>query len=302
MTEKDPPIAEVEQLQQEILDRRPDWDMAYTLKAGIEERELNLNPESKELKRKLIDTYRQAIRCGNNQQGIWNRLLFLLEEAEMFDDVRKLQQDAILRNVRLETAPGQFPQPYQRFYTQAHSAILSQDPQQADLAAQQCLTLAHNRRANVELIYSLNLGFGKLFLDNDMIDSAKRHLVEVANRGGSYVYPLAVAFAKERKIDEGFTLILDEIDRTPSSLQVLLPSILVLLAQVRPSEEVLTRVDRIVTRVEQGRRPVLSNELTTPGEFELGVKRIHSMTVRFPDSDVVPDPKTLVILPPETEE
>ena len=305
MLEKDPPMDVVSQLQQEILDRRPDWDFAYTLKAGIEERELRTNPDNKELKRKLIDTYRQVIRCGNVQQVMWNRLLFLLEEAELFDDVRKLQQDAIVRGVRMETAPGQFPQPYQGLYKQAHSAILDQDPQQADLVAKQCLVMAQNRGADIELIYSLNLGFGKLFLDNDMIDSAKRHLVAVAKRGGSYVYPLAVCLAKDNQVDKGFTMILDEIDRTPSSIQVLLPSILVLLAQVQPSEAVMTRVDKIITKIENGERPVLRNKITTPGEdnvFDFGVKRIYTMTVRFPDSDIVPDPKTLIFYPPETEE
>ena len=305
MLEKDPPMDVVLQMQKELVDLRPDWDMTYTLKAGIEERELIAQPNDKELKRKLIDTYRQAIRCGNTQQIMWNRLLFLLEETGQFDDVRQLQQDAIVRGVRLETAPGQFPQPYQRLYNQAYSAILNQDPQQADLVAKQCLTLAQNRRENVELIYSLNLGFGKLFLDNDMIESSKRHLIDVAKRGGSYVYPLAVCLAKDRKVDEGFTVILDEIERTPSSRVVLLPSILVLIAQVRPSETVLSRIDKIVTKIERGERPVIHSEVTTtdePSVFNFGVKRIHSMTIRFPDSDVVPDPKHLTFFPPKTEE
>ena len=305
MIGKDPPMDVVMQLQQEILDRRPDWDMIYTLKATVEEQELTVKPDDKELKWRLIDTYRQAIRCGNTQQALWNRLLFLLEDTEQFEEVRKLQQDSITRGVRLETAPGQFPQPYQRLYTQVYSAIVNQDPQQADLVARQCLVLAQNRRVDTELIYSLNLGFGKLFLDNDMIESAKRHLVEVAKRGSSYVYPLAVCLAKDRQVDAGFTLILDEIDRTPSSVQVLLPSILVLLAQVRPSEAVMTRIDRIITRIEHGERPILRDQITTVGEdnfFDFGVKRIHSMTVRFPDSDIVPDPETLILFPPEEEE
>ena len=305
MLEKDPPIDTVLQLQREIVALRPDWDMAYTLKAGIDERELVAKQDDKELKRNLIETYRQAIRCGNTQQMIWNRLLFLLEDSGQFDEVRKLQQDAIVRGVRLETAPGQFPQPYQRLYNQAYSAILNQDPQQADLVGKQCLTLAQNRRENVELIYTLNLGFGKLFLDNDMLDSAKRHLSDVAKRGGSYVYPLAVCLAKDRKVDEGFTLILEEIDRTPSSLPVLLPSILVLIAQVRPSEAILSRIDKIVTRIEKGERQVLHSAVTTtdePSVIDFGVKRIRSMTIRFPDSDVVPNPKDLTIFPPEGKE
>ncbi len=305
MMEKDPPMDSVKQLLQEILDRRPDWDMSYTLQASIEERQLQATPEDKELKRKLIDTYRQALRCGNVQQAIWNRLLFLLEETELFDEVRKLQQDAILRGVRLDTAPGQFPQPYQRLYTQVHSAIVNQDPQQADLVAKQCMVLAQNRRENPELIYSLNLGFGKLFMDNDMLDSAKRHLSEVAKRGGSYVYPLAVCYAKDRQVDKGFAMLLDELDKMPSALPTLLPSVLVLLAQVKPSEAVFERLDKIVTRIEKGERQILRGQVKKAGPeniVEIGIKRIHSMTVRFPDSDVRPDPETLKVLPPETEE
>ena len=219
----------------------------------------------------------------------------------MFDEVRKLQQDAIARSVRLHTAPGQFPRPYQQYYTQAHSAILNQDLQMADLAGRECLALANARRESPELIYALNIGFGKLFLDNDIFAGAERHLSEVAKRGGSFVYPLAVCFAKDNQTDKGFALILDEIDRTPSSLRVLLPSLLVLLAQVRPSEAIFDRIDKIVLRIERGERHVLSGEAATPGtkvNFD-GAKRIHSMTIRFPDSDEMPEPATLTVLPPE---
>ena len=305
MIEKDPPMGAVEKLLQEILDRRPDWDMTYTLKAVIEEKQLLLTPEDKELKRKLIDSYRQSIRCGNVQPVVWNRLLYLMEELEMFDDVRKLQQDAMARGVRMNTAPGQFPRPYQQLYQQAHAAILNQDQQQADLAGKECIALAQRRRENAELIYALNIGFGKLYLDNNMTGSAKRHLTEVAKFGGRYVYPLAVCLAKDKQVDAGFALILDEIDRTPSSLQVLLPSILVLLAQVRPSEIILERIDAIVTRLEKGERYTIQGEIETAGPenvVDFGIKRIHAMTVRFPDSDVTPRPETLTILPPKTEE
>jgi len=305
LIEKDPPMDAVKQLLQEILDRRPDWDMTYTLKAVIEEKQLLLTPEDKELKRNLIDSYRQSIRCGNAQPVVWNRLLYLMEDLEMFDDVRKLQQDALARGVRMNTAPGQFPRPYQQLYAQAHAAILNQDQQQADLAGKECIATAQRRRENTELIYALNLGFGKLYLDNNMTDSAKRHLTEVAKLGGSFVYPLAVCLAKDKQVDKGFSLILDEIDRTPSALQVLLPSLLVLLAQVRPSETILERIDEIVVRLEKGERYVLHGEVETAGPeniVDFGVKRIQTMTVRFPDSDVVPKPETLTILPPATAE
>ena len=305
MIEKDPPMDSIRQLLREIVDYRPGWDMAYTLKATTEEKQLLQSPNDKELQRRLVDSYRQSIRHGNIQQATWNRLLYLLEELELFDDVRTLQQEALVRGIRLHTAPGQFPRPYQQFYTQAYAAILKQEQQHADLAGRECLDLARGQREKPELINALNLGFGKLFLDNNMTDSARRHLAEIAKLGGSYVYPLAVCLAKGGQIDEGFSLILDEINRTPASLQVLLPSVLVLLAQVRPSEAVFQRIDAIVTRLEKGERHIIRGDVETAGPeniVDFGIKRIRTMTVRFPDSDVTPNPETLTILPPTTME
>ncbi len=305
LLEKDPSMDAVKQLQEEIATRRADWDMTYILKAMIDERALAATPDNKDLKRKLTEVYAQSLRCGNIQPIIWNRLLALYEELDDFDKARKLQQDAVVRGVRLEAASGQFPQPYQKLFDQVHAAVLSQDQPQADLVAKQCLMLAQNRRENPELIYSLNFQFGKLFVDNNMLPSAKRHLGDIAKRGGTYVYPLAVCYAKDKKVDEGFTLILDEIDRMPSSMSTLLPSMLILLAQVKPSEPVFVRMEKLINKIENGERPSLQWKITENGStvpFPNGDRRIKTMTVRFPDLDTVPDPKTIEFLPPTTVE
>jgi hypothetical protein len=93
----------------------------------------------------------------------------------------------------------------------------------------------------------------------------------------------------------------------------LVPSILVLLEQKRPSEQVLDRIDELMMMIESGEREVLAGTLDkTDSEqvIELPVaKRIASVIIRFPGQTSVPDPSTIkplivekVQLPPAIQE
>lgn len=303
-----PDFDEARKLQGEIVALDKNWDMSYLLRASIDEQFLLTKLDDPDIRGRLIESYQMAIRCGNIQPMVWNRLMALYEEVgDREEDIKKLRRDARVRNVRIEGGGGQqFPQPYQRMCDQVHES-LEEDPQNADLIARQCMLLAEGRREKPELIFSLNLFFGKMFLDAGMTDSAMRHLRYVARRGGSYVYPLAVALAKAKRIDEGFTMILDEIDRMPSSMGTLVPSLLVLLSQVRPSEAVFLRIDKLMDRIEKGERPVLResipNEDTEDHYIDLGrTRRIATMLLRFPENQETPEANTIQILPPEEEE
>jgi tetratricopeptide (TPR) repeat protein len=114
--------------------------------------------------------------------------------------------------------------------------------------------LAEIQGAKPELIFTLHLVLGKLFLDASLCESAARHLSVAAKNGGTYVYPLALCMAKSGDVDGGYSLLLDEIDLMPSAMPVLLPAVLVLLAQVQPSEAVYERIDALMERIENGER------------------------------------------------
>ncbi|MDR1963576.1 MAG: hypothetical protein LBQ50_07335 [Planctomycetaceae bacterium] len=299
LAETEPPYDMIRQLQEEIVKIRKDWDMSYLLRASIEEKFLLQNPEDPEVKSTLIAAYQAAIRCGNVQPIIWNRLLSLFEETQRLEDAKQLRRDASIRAVLLDTAAAQFPQPYQRMYNQVEKSIFDEDTQSADNVARQCIALAEARREKSGLIFSLNLALGKLFYDAGLLDSAKRHLTVVAQQGMANVYPLAVCLAKNQQVDEGFAIILDEINRTPSSQPLLLPSLLVLLSQVRPSEEIFERIDRLMLRIENGERQVLRGTITPETrDIDLGERRLRSLVVRFPEMTELPDPKNIEIFPP----
>ncbi|GHT31295.1 hypothetical protein FACS1894214_2470 [Planctomycetales bacterium] len=186
------------------------------------------------------------------------------------------------------------------------SESLESDPQSADQVARQCIVLAEGRREKADLIFNLQLAFGKLFLDAGLTDSAMRHLREVAKRGGTYVYPLAVALAKAKQVDEGFILILDEIERMPSSSTTLIPSILILFSEITPSEAVFQRIDKLMTRIENGERPALRatvEKSDEPHYIDLGSpRRVISMLLRFPANSDEPKADTFEFFPPERQE
>ncbi|MDR2754216.1 MAG: hypothetical protein LBC20_00785, partial [Planctomycetaceae bacterium] len=304
LTEPEPPYDVIRQLQEEVAKIRKDWDMSYLLRATIEEKYLLQNQEDPDVKNMLITSYQEAIRCGNIQPIVWNRLLSLYEETDRPEDVKRLRREAVIRAISLDAVASQFPQPYQRMYNQVEKSISEEDTQNADNIARQCIALAEARREKDDLIFSLNLALGKLFFDAGYLDSARRHLAVVAKQGSRNVYPLAVCLAKNQMVDEGFNLILDEINRTPSSQVLLLPSLLVLLSQVRPSEAVLERIDKLMTRIEKGERQVLRGTITPDTrDVDLGERRLGALVIRFPEMTEIPDPKNIeVYAPSEIEE
>ncbi|MDR0705358.1 MAG: hypothetical protein LBF88_10270 [Planctomycetaceae bacterium] len=303
LTEQEPSYDVIRQLQEEVAKIRKDWDMSYLLRATIEEKYLLQNTEDPIVKTTLITAYQSAIRCGNVQPIIWNRLLSLYEETDRVEDAKQLRHDAMIRAIALDATASQFPQPYQRMYNQVEKSIFDEDSQNADNIARQCIALAEARREKSELIFGLNLALGKLFFDAGLFDSASRHLTVVAKQGSTNVYPLAVCLAKNQLVDEGFGLILDEINRTPSSLPLLLPSLLVLLSQVRPSEAVLERIDKLMLRVEKGERLILRGTITQDErDIDLGERRLRALVIRFPEMTDIPDPKNIEVYPPIKED
>lgn len=301
LMQSNPPFDQIRQLQQEIEQRRENWDLAYLLKATTEERFYfgrDIDPDARQT---IIQAYEKAIRCGNMQSQVWNRLLSFYEEDGRTDAMQALRRDAAVRGVALEASAGQFPQPYQRMYGQVHEYLLD-DPGNADVVARQCIALAEARGESTQLIFDLNMALGKLFLDADMNKSAQRHLRAVARRGGTFVYPLAVALAKDDQVDAGFTVLLEEIDRMPASMGTLIPSLLILLSQVQPSEEVFQKIDVLMTNIEKGERTVITGTVEASGGEQIipiDDRRIRSLVVRFPEEGETPAADSIEVLLPE---
>lgn len=301
LMQPNPPFDQIRKLQEEIEQRRENWDMAYLLKASVEERFYFGREMEPEARKTIILAYEKAIRCGNMQSQVWNRLLSFYEEEGRTDAIQALRRDAAVRGVALEASAGQFPQPYQRMFGQVHE-YLQDDPSNSDVIARQCIALAEARGETAQLVFELNMAFGKLFLDADMNKSAQRHLRAVARRGGTFVYPLAVALAKDDQVDAGFTILLDEIDRMPASMGTLVPSILILLSQVQPSEEVFQRLDVLMTRIENGERNVVTGTVEASGGEQVipvNDRRIRSLVVRFPENGETPAAESIEVLLPE---
>jgi hypothetical protein len=195
-------------------------------------------------------------------------------------------------------------------YSQVQEAIDGEDAIGADAIARQCIRLAEVRNEKAELIFTLNMVLGKMFLDSQLYPSAARHFSETAKRGGTYVYPLAVSMAKAGEVDDGFALLLNEIDLVPSAMVSLLPAGLVLLDQVQPSEEVFERVDRLMNRIERGERLTLRAPIEPADEehfVPLGTKytssrKIQSLMIRFTDNAEKLDPSVLQFISPEDME
>ncbi|MDR2762799.1 MAG: hypothetical protein LBB88_09380 [Planctomycetaceae bacterium] len=299
---KNPPYDELRELQKTIVSMRNDWDLAYLLKAAIEESAAAGKRHDDETKRQIMDAYRETINHGNTLPAVWGRYIAMLEEDKRIDEARSLRVTARLQNIVLD-AEGIFPQPYQRIYNLAADQIDKKEIKEADKTAQRCVALAETRGESKEFIASLHRKLGKLFLDNDIFDSAIRHLRIIAATGGIEVYPLAVTLAKADRVDEAFTLLIDEIDRFPSMTPALLASTLVLLEQKQPSEKVYERIDRIMNRIEKGERVILSGDNVPEDKFiNLGNKKVLSIVVKFTDSNETPDTKGIEFFEPEENE
>jgi len=310
LAEADPDFPRMRERQEEVVRHRPDWDRSYILSALIEERYLEMNPGDVDTREKLITAYGNAIRrCQNKNTDIWQRYIRHMEDAGRTDDVRTAYRDAALYGVPLESRTGQLPQPYGRMYADVQNAIANEDPVEADAIARQCIRLAEIKGERDDWVFTLHLMLGKAFLDSgSMYESAIRHLSETAKRGGTYVYPLALCVAKSGDVDGGFTLLLDEIDFMPSAMPTLLPAVLVLLAQVQPSEDVFKRIDSLMDRLERGRRLTLRGTLEPSDEKDhvipLGTtrvesRRVTSIVVRFPENTDNLDPAVIQFFAPE---
>lgn len=305
LNEPNPDFRAVRALSTEINRLRGEqWDMGFVLQAMIEEQYLQTNPNDAEAKVRLQRAYVEAIRCGSVLTSVWNRLYALYQEQGLTKEAQALRREAFIRDIAVGTTPGQFPKQYQDLINKIHRAILNEEASEADVTALQCISLAQAQRENPELIFALNLELGRIFNDAGMNKLAVRHLEEVAKRGGTFVYPLAVSLAKANKVDEGFTLILDELDRMPSSAGLLVPSMMMLLGQVTPSEKIFQRIDKLIIRIENGEPQVFRGTIDEAGEpwdLPFGKKRIRSMVIRFPDNEETPDASEIEFFPPDEE-
>jgi hypothetical protein len=153
----------------------------------------------------------------------------------------------------------------------------------------------------------MHLMLGKLFLDSGAFQSATRHLTETARRGGTYIYPLALCMARSGDVDGGFSLLLDEIDHMPSAMPILLPAVLVLMAQVQPSEAIYERIDSLMERIERGERLTLTGRIPDTGAnntISIGTpavdsRKIVSLVVRFPENTEDLNPDLIQFFAPE---
>jgi len=304
---EDPDFVRMRQIQETVAGFRPTWDMSYILRTLIEEQYLTKNVDDSETIATLIKNYQEATRYGNNRPEIWQRLVTLLDGVGRSDEARDVIRTAALKGVMLTAQTGQLPQPYGRMYIQVGEAINQEDATGADVIAKQCLILAKRRGEKEALIFTLNMMFGKVFVEASMFDSAKRHLEEAAKRGGENVFPLALCEVKSGDVDGGFQRLLDEIDAVPSALSSLLPTILVLLAQAQPSEAIYARIDRVMDRVERGERLTLRYSLEESedgnviaiGTNRVQSRRIQSFVIRFPDITEYLDPSMIQFFAPE---
>ena len=293
-----PDFARAKELQKEIVSNDSRWDMAYVLGAFIEERAPLADGDSEEARRsREIELYKQAIRFGNTDPQVWDTLLSLLVNADRFDEEKSYREQAVLRRIPIQSNQGRFPQPYDRYYQEVFQALSRSDYEEADRQARACVIIAQRKKEPVELIFDLNMTFGKMLMDEGYTDLAEKFLRALYVRGGIYVYPLAVCLAKAGRVDEAFALILDEIDKTPTAAAALVPSILVLLGQVQPSEQILERVDQLMLAIENGYRDVLEGTLDKSDSERTidlpGEKRIRSVIIRFPGQSEIPDPSTI---------
>ena len=192
-------------------------------------------------------------------------------------------------------------------YSQIQTAIENEDAAGADAIARQCIRLAEMQGSNPELLAILHLMLGQVFLDADMFESALRHLSITAQRGGKHVFPLALCLARSGDIDGGFSLLLDEITLVPSSMPELLPTVLLLLTRLQPSEAIYERIDRLMDRLEKGERlPVRGATITPSGEDRsipietkwVAPRQVRSMVVRFPEKTDDLDPSTIQFIAP----
>ena len=229
-------------IQKEIASMRPNWDMTYVLKAEIEKETGNTN--------EAILAYQEAINRGNRQATVFRDLIDLLYKSGRGDEGGRIRRLAgSIFGAAFFEGDSMFPPAYQGYYEQIYRAIQEGNIGSADKLARDCIKKAIENKEPTDLLMDLNTRIGKLFMDSSNEASAESFLTAVAEQGGKFVFPLAVCYIKMEKTDEAFELFVRELEK-PSPDPSILVSILYLMAQAKPSEAVLQKIDRQLERLE----------------------------------------------------
>ena len=229
-------------VQREIVALRPNWDMSYVLKAEIDKETGKIND--------AIIAYQEAIDRGNRQPLVYRDLISLFYQtgrAEEGERVRRLAGS--LFGAAFFESDNMFPPPYQGYYEQIFKAIQEGNIGSADELANACIKKAFDNQEPTDRIMDLNTRIGKLFMDSSNAASAERFLASVAGQGGKFVVPLAVCYMKMEKVDEAYELFVRELEKPTVDVAILRP-ILILSAQVKPSDAVQQKIDRQLERLE----------------------------------------------------
>ena len=229
-------------IQREIVAIRPNWDMSYVLKAEIDRETGNIND--------AIIAYQEAIDRGNRQPMVYRDLTSLLYQVGRAEDGERIRRLAgsVFGNAFFES-DNMFPPPYQGYYEQIFKAIQEGNIGSADELANACIKKAFDNKESTDRIMDLNAKIGKLFMDSSNAASAERFLASVAEQGGRFVVPLAVCFVRMEKVDEAFELFVRELEKPTVDVAILRP-ILLLMLQVKPSEDVMRKIDGQLERLE----------------------------------------------------
>ena len=229
-------------IQREIVAIRPNWDMSYVLKAEIDKETGNVND--------AIIAYQEAIDRGNRQPMVYRDLTSLLYQVGRAEDGERIRRLAgSIFGAEFYESDNMFPPPYQGYYEQIFKAIQEGNIGSADELANACIKKAFDNKEPTDRIMDLNAKIGKLFMDSSNAASAERFLASVAEQGGRFVVPLAACFVRMEKVDEAFELFVTELEKPTVDVAILKP-ILLLMAQIMPSEGVMRKIDRQLERLE----------------------------------------------------
>lgn len=244
-------LDEAQRHYEEIVRSRPNWDMTYVLLAEIEKAKHNING--------AITAYQSAIEKGCNDPAVYREAISLLYEVDRVDDANALNDRAMRRfGSAFAVMERVFPQPYQGYYEQIYMMIADGDIGMAEKFAENCMKKAAENQEPSHRILDLNMEIGKLFMDASVPDAARKYLSEVAGEGGIYIYPMAECYIKMGEVDEAFNLLIGELEKTSDHTAVL-PSIILMLSKLKPSEELMVRLDEQMSRLE----PVLIEKMPT---------------------------------------
>ncbi|MCL2303919.1 MAG: hypothetical protein FWC43_01095 [Planctomycetaceae bacterium] len=238
-------------IQRDIAGTRPNWDMTYVLKAEIEKESGNTL--------EAIVAYEAAVDRGCRQPTVYRDLITLLYQSGRANDAEKIRKIAGgIFGAAFFGTENVFPPPYQGYYEQIFKALQEGNVGSADNLANACIKRAVENRESTDLILDLNTRIGKLFMDSSNEASAERFLATLAEKGGKFVFPLAVCYVKMEKTDEAFELLVRELEK-PTVDPSILVSLLILSTQAKPSEAVFQKIDLQLERLE----PLFTDKMET---------------------------------------